>query len=152
MGGGRCVAVGAGFVSRGTLVTVGQIAVGVGPNVDVEEGVQVREAVSVKLEVALGKGVSVEVGLGVGVLNSVAKASIVFARSVLWVGVAVSSPVFGIIRSLSYSFCADWPVTMNGRPKAIAQVAIMMKKTKNPIFCTASFLSGFSDPLFNRVI
>ena len=136
MGGGRFVA-----VSRGEFVSVGGTGVAVGARVKVEEGigdgVQVSVAVNVKTGVSVGSGVLVTVGLGVGELNIVAKASIVICRSVLRVGVAVSSPVFGIFRSSSYSFCAYCPVTRYGRPNAMAQVPIINKKTKIPIFCTA---------------
>ena len=125
------------MVSLGALVIVGQVAVGVAASVKVLEGVQVREAVSVDTGVAVGESVFVPVGLLVGVVNSVAKASMVMARSVLRVGVAVSFPVFGISRSSSYSFCADCPVTMNGRPNAIPQVAKRTRRTKNPIFFTS---------------
>jgi hypothetical protein len=112
-------------VPLGRVVFVGGIGVRVGEAVSVVDAVSVGEGekVSVKIEVALAVGVSVPVAVLVGVVNIVANACIVSARSVLRVGVAAVPPVFGIMRSGSYSVPGVAArETMKGKPNANTQV------------------------------
>lgn len=89
-------------VSRSLVwfVLVGGIGVGEGTRVGVLEGVMVGEDVGVKTSVGEGADVAVATDVAelVAVVKSLANASIVSARSVLIVAVAVP-PVFGIMRS-----------------------------------------------------
>jgi hypothetical protein len=79
---------------------VGGMGVGEGTRVGVLEGRRVGEDVGVKTSGGEGRTVDVAetVAAWVAVVKSVAKASIVSARSVLIVAVA-DPPVFGIMRS-----------------------------------------------------
>ena len=144
------VDVGAFVLVGGTSVRVGAIGVRVGlslgarvivgamvSDVSVAEGRDARESVEVAPSVLVGTRMSALTEVLVEVLNSVETAWIVSTRSVLRVAVAVPPPVFGIKRSESYTFCADVPVNINGRPNPNPQVPRITIKIKSSIFFTA---------------
>lgn len=126
LGSGRSLLVGGMLVCEGVVDGVLNIA-----NVEVKDG---------KMDIFVDVFVIVEEI--VGVVKSLAKASIVSALSVLLVGVAVSPPVFGMMRSGSCRFCEVTRVEINGMLNAIPAVARMSIKTRFSFFAfTPLFLS-----------
>jgi hypothetical protein len=62
----------------------------------------------------------------------------VISRSTLRVAVGEPRPVFGMIRSESYSFSVAARETMKGTPNGIAQAAMITSMIKNPLVLNTS--------------
>lgn len=134
----------------GVLVRVGvpvrglKVIVMVGVGVTVKVSVRVAVMVTVKVKVGepvvvadAGVGVLKFRGVRVGVKKRRANASAVNTWSVL-VGVAVSNPVFGMMRSGSMIVGWLMRATMKGRLNERLHAASTTTMTANPLFCFLS--------------